>query len=437
MRSPSPCRSHAGVVALALAIGLLLAASTAGALVSGRAASAATNDAITKRTPALSLGAAASASVPSVNAGATANDALTTRVLGELQTFTQWLAANRAKGSVSGFAWPYEDSEKWGALAEKWYAVADANNLWTLQFTAGPYSMYGQPPYHLLVYRRAASPDGGGPLAVAGPQAAVLEAHRSTTRYRRGIVISGGDWTILDYDPNSDFSNKNPGTYGGDWGTGGWRYETKESYAYLKSRGIDTVGINVRWERLQPTLFGPLDAAELARLQATISAAGSVGLRVVLTLHNYGEYYLYPHGRVTVGDARLPAEALADVWVRMSKVFRRDSNVVAYSLMNEPHDLDSHILDDSGRDVTGARLWEVASQRTVVAIRRASDKKLLLVPGYNYSHLDTWVRDHPRGWINDPARNFLYDAHQYWDAGGGAAFRLSYDEENTLAAAAG
>lgn len=370
-------------------------------------------------------------------ARAAANDSITNKVLGELQAFTQWLAVNRAKGSVSGFGWPYEDVDKWNSLAEKWYGIADANALWTLQFTAGPYSMYGQPPYHMLVYRRAAASDGGSALAVAGPQAAVLETHRSTSGYRRGVVVSGGDWTILDYNASGNFSNANPGTYGGDWGTGGWRYETYDSYRYLKSRGIDTVGINVRWERLQPKLFGPLDPNELNRLKSTIAAAGWAGLGVVLTLHNYGEYYLSPYGRVTVGDQRLPISALNDVWVKLSNEFRWYWNVVAYNLMNEPHDLNAHVLDDAGRDVTGAKLWELASQKAVTAIRRAGDSKLLLVPGYNYSHLDTWLRDHPVGWINDPARNFRYDAHQYWDYGGGAWFTRSYDAENALAAAAG
>jgi hypothetical protein len=433
MRSSIPPRAQAG--ALALAIALLLAAGTAGALGSGRNASAATNDRITKRTHPLPVGEEAPTSAQGLTVGAAANDALTTRVLGELQTFTQWLAANRAKGSVSEFGWPSEDADKWGALAEKWYAIADANGLWTAQFTTGPYGMYGQMPYHMLTYRRQAGPDGGGALAVAGPQAAVLEAHRSTSKYRRGVVVSGGDWTVLDADPNGAFSNANPGTYGGDWGTGGWRYESEESYRYIKSRRVDTVRVNVRWERLQPTLFAPLDAAELARLKNTISAAERAGLGVILTLHNYGEYYLFPYGRITVGDARLPIEALADVWVRISSVFRRDSKLVAYSLMNEPHDLDAHV-NDAGRDVTGAKLWELASQKTLTAIRRAGDTKLVLVPGYNWSHVDTWLRDHPVGWINDPARNFRYDAHQYWDAGGSGSYELSYDAENALAAAA-
>ena len=277
------------------------------------------------------------------------------------------------------------------------------------------------------------APDGGGNLAVAGPQAAVLEAHRSTNRYRRGIVVSGGDWTILDYDPNGTFSNTNPGTYGGDWGTGGWRYESKESYRYLTSRGIDTVGINVRWERLQPRLFAPLDGAELSRLQGDDHSRRerrpprdphAAQLRRVLP---------DPHGRVTVGDPRLPAEALADVWVQISQVFSRDDKVVAYSLMNEPYDFDAHILDDRRPHVTGAGSGKWSARGRCSRFARPTTRSSLLVPGYNYSHLDTWRRDHPVGWINDPARNFLYDAHQYWDYGGGAAFRLSYDEENALA----
>ena len=158
---------------------------------------------------------------------------------------------------------------------------------------------------------------------------------------------------------------------------------------------------------------------------------------VVLTLHNYGEYYLAPYGRVTVGDPKLPVDALADVWTKISRVFRSDSNVVAYLLMNEPHDLDTHMLDEAGRDVTGAKLWELASQKTLTAIRRSGDSKLLLVPGYNWSHMDTWLRDHPVGWISDPARNFRYDAHQYWDLDGSGTYWRSYADENAAHVAAG
>jgi hypothetical protein len=430
----SPTTRLSLLATLVAAVAVVVAATASAAFIPSRDASAAANDAITKRTGIFGETAAPAASSPAVVAAA--NDAITTKVLGELQTFTQWLAANRAKGSVTEFGWPYEDADKWNALAEKWYAIADANGLWTTQFTTGPYGMYGQPPYHMLTYRRAPAADGGGALAVAGPQAAVLERHRSTTKYRRGVVVSGGDWTVLDADPNGLFSNVSPGTYGGDWGSGGWRYETEDSYRYLKSRGVDTVRINVRWERLQPTLFGSLDNAELTRLKSTISAAESAGLRVILTLHNYGEYYLAPYGRVTVGNPLLPIDALADVWTRISTVFRRDSKLVAYSLMNEPHDLDAHVLD-GGRDHTGAKLWELASQKTLTAIRRAGDTKLILVPGYNWSHMDTWLRDHPVGWISDPAKNFRYDAHQYWDAGGSGSYALSYDAENALAAATG
>src|SRR5262249_1444497 len=64
------------------------------------------------------------------------------------------------------------------------------------------------------------------------------------------------------------------------------------------------------------------------------------------------------------------------------------------------------------------------------AIRANQDDKLVLVPGDSWSSGNRWVTVHgPAGWIEDPAGNFAYEAHQYFDSDESGTYRLSYDTE--------
>jgi hypothetical protein len=47
-------------------------------------------------------------------------------------------------------------------------------------------------------------------------------------------------------------------------------------------------------------------------------------------------------------------------------------------------------------------------------VRGTGDTKLVMVPGYQWSHAHSWVEHHPQGWIADPADRFRYAAHHYW-----------------------
>ena len=360
------------------------------------------------------------------------DDALTQRVLSELAVFTNWLDANNVKGIVSEVGWPGDrDVAEWSALAERWYQAADAAGLWVIQFTTGAQSYYGSDPYKMLVYRRSGMswPDGG--IDTVGTQAPVLEAHLSTPTYRRGITVAGGDWSDTDAGDSwmgepPTFSNANPGTYGADWPTG-WRYETQASFDFLASRDIDTVRVGFKWERLQPSLWQELQPTELQRIKAVVEIAGNVGIGVILDLHDYGDYYAYDGGkreRHPLGSHRLPVSAFENVWGRLAREFSGDPRVIAYGLMNEPHD-----LNDNYEGLTHSSLWEHASQRATMAIRSTGDTKMVHVPGYGWSHVQVWTTHHPAPWITDPADNFLYDAHHYWDRDHSASYALSYAEE--------
>ena len=80
--------------------------------------------------------------------------------------------------------------------------------------------------------------------------------------------MAGGEFGAPAADPTSGFSNPNPGTYGQ-----AYHFDQQATFDYLAARGIEVVRIPFRWERLQPTLGGRLDDAELGRLKAVVARA--------------------------------------------------------------------------------------------------------------------------------------------------------------------
>jgi endoglucanase len=220
----------------------------------------------------------------------------------------------------------------------------------------------------------------------------------------------------------STFSNQNVGVIDHTY-----HYDGAGTYQYLASRGVRSVRIPVRWERIQRSLFGPLDSDEMARVATAVHAAHDAGLEVVLDLHNFAGYYLYDAAsglgvRRSLGSAQLPINAFTDVWAKLSAFFAGDSAVSAFGLMNEPVGMAAR------GNVSAARVWELASQQAVNVIRAMGDRRPLMVAGYHWSGISTWTENHPTSWIKDPARNFSYEAHAYFDARHSGVYG-SYDSE--------
>ena len=330
------------------------------------------------------------------------------RVRTELASFTGWLHRFNQKGYVGEVGWPAENprrAREWNEIGEAWYRDADAAELWVSYWSAGE---WWPSTYPLAVYT---SPDAGlSPVSRAGPQSEVIEAHPSTTAYSRGVTVSGGEFTAPGRTPDrSDFSNTNPGRYDEQW-----HYERPESLAFLAQRRVGHIRLPLRWERIQPSLGGPLDRAEVARLNVTLDRAAAAGLKAILDVHNYGGYRLADPATgqgvfQPIGSPSVTADHFIDLWRRMSAEFRGNPGVLAYGLMNEPQDLPGSAAPAQ------ARLWEQISQGALDAIRDRGDDTLVMVPGYAESAAGLWPTTHPRPWIKDRADHFRYEAHQYFD----------------------
>jgi endoglucanase len=189
---------------------------------------------------------------------------------------------------------------------------------------------------------------------------------------------------------------KLPGVHGKDY-----LYPTRDTAAPFAAMGMNTVRLPVIWERLQPTAKGELAPAELERLDKAIADLSPFTV-VILDVHNYGRY----RGRMldpTDGSGAL----LSDLWTRLANRYKVSPRV-AFGIMNEPHDID-------------AGAWRAIVDGTVAAIRRTGARNLLLIPGTRWTGGHSWFEGGARSnaaqlaGLKDPANNFLFEIHQYFD----------------------
>ena len=205
----------------------------------------------------------------------------------------------------------------------------------------------------------------------------------------RGVSLAGAEFG----------EQQIPGTYGQHYA-----YPSVASSAYFQARGMNLVRLPFLWERLQPALDKPFDAAELARLHAFVGGATANGLQVLLDPHNYARW----HGDL-IGSDKVPVPAFADFWRRLALEFK-DNPRVLFGLMNEPHTMPTEA-------------WVGAANAALVAIRATGAHNVASVPGNAWTGAHSWFED----WygtpnatamlqVVDPADRMLVEVHQYLDA---------------------
>ena len=224
-------------------------------------------------------------------------------------------------------------------------------------------------------------------------------------QYVRGVNITGPEW-----------GNRTiPGTNGSTY-----LYPSQQTFEYFAARGFNFVRLTNLWERLQPALGGPLDQTVLGYLKNSIASARAAGIKVSIEIHNFGRYnipsspcsnqdpwQIMPSACIIDneynGTVRVRGADLADFWFKMSNEFKDDDTVMAYDLMNEPHDM-------------GSADWRQITQDVLSKIRENHDNKLIMIPGDGGSSATFWSGNNgATDWITDPANNFWYEAHEYFD----------------------
>jgi hypothetical protein len=145
----------------------------------------------------------------------------------------------------------------------------------------------------------------------------------------------------------------------------------------------------------------------MAPLEKAVADASAAGLSVILDVHNYAIY----RGTAYGADGSFTEADFTDLWTRLSTEFR--GTVAGYGLMNEPRNLPA--VDG----LTGNQRWQHAQQAALDAIRATGDTTCVLVSGYTAGTMGAWLNPttgQPEPYITDPADNFRWEAHHYWDA---------------------
>lgn len=196
----------------------------------------------------------------------------------------------------------------------------------------------------------------------------------------------------------AEFGETMPGEHGRDY-----IYPSTQTLAYLRAKGMNVVRLPFRWERLQPRLNEPFDAAERARLQATVDAILRLGMTVVLDPHNFAMYHDH-----RIGSPEVPVSAFADFWRRLAPLYAGRQEVI-YLLMNEPPHM-------------AASDWLPAANAALAAVRERGADNFVLVPGTLWTGAVHWHAEQPGGsnaevmrGVVDPMNHFGFDIHQYLD----------------------
>jgi endoglucanase len=233
-------------------------------------------------------------------------------------------------------------------------------------------------------------------LALATPCACALAADAPGPVFARGINLSSGELN----------PERNPAAYGKDY-----IYPSASELDYYAGKGFEVVRLPFRWERLQPALFGPLDPTELGRIKSVVEAARARHMRVILSPHNFGRYFLGGN-ETLIGTGGVPIKAFADFWRRVAAQFAGNDAIYGLGLMNEPHDSQG--------------LWKETAQAGLDAIRHADRSRLVLAPGDQWSGAWSWRHYNDDFLLDDPAARVIYEAHQYFDIDHTGTYKVGY-----------
>ena len=195
-------------------------------------------------------------------------------------------------------------------------------------------------------------------------------------------------------------------------------YPTAADLDYFKSKGLMLIRFPFRWERVQKTLNGALDAAEIGRMKTFIEAARARNMYILLDMHNYCRRNLTLEDVFyEIGSTEVPLATVGDVWKKLATEFKSYNNIWGYGIMNEPYGLTK-------------TTWFNIAQSIITEIRKVDTETTIVVAGDAFSSASRWkeVSDNLKNLV-DPSEDLIFEAHTYWDKSSSGSYQGTYDQE--------
>jgi endoglucanase len=183
-----------------------------------------------------------------------------------------------------------------------------------------------------------------------------------------------------------------------------YTYPTDAEFEYFQKKGFKIIRMPFKWERIQPQPLGELSAPDLAQIDRCVTKASSLGLVVLLDIHNYAGRQVNGVNMLVGINPELGDKEFNDVWVKLANHYK-DNPLVWFGLMNEPHKQTA---------VMNAETMQTA----VNAIRATGAKNRILVPGTSWTGGHSWIKSGNGAALanfKDPGDNFAFEIHQYLD----------------------
>ncbi|TWI52349.1 aryl-phospho-beta-D-glucosidase BglC (GH1 family) [Pseudomonas duriflava] len=175
-------------------------------------------------------------------------------------------------------------------------------------------------------------------------------------------------------------------------------------FQYWSSKGIRLIRFPILWERLQPTLGGPLDPTYAGLITRTLGYAQKYNMKIILDMHNYIRY----RGQV-IGTNSVPYARYQEVWTQIAKQWSSHPGLYAYDIMNEPHDATAY--------------WPTAAQHGINGVRAVDKRRPIFIEGNAWAGAYQWPQwNDPLLNLKDPSNNLIFQAHSYWDEGSGGTY---------------
>lgn len=217
------------------------------------------------------------------------------------------------------------------------------------------------------------------------------------------FAAPGGTFT-----PVNMFGVNLSGGENGGLGAVGFPYPFEISY--FAGKGFGLIRMPLTSQTLYTSAFGLLNTSIVNAMQTAIAAAYASNMYVVIDVHNGGAVWnSLTNAPALILPGTIGQALFNDLWVRIMTKWKNYPNVI-FGLMNEPQ----------GMSVTQ---WQTSVSQCITAARTASGTtQLITIPGATtFTAASSWVSSGNgaawAGYNGDPANNFMFEMHQYLDAG--------------------